>query len=233
MERLLIVDDDIDLCEVLAERLSCEGFSLEAAHDGARGLERARSGEHALLILDLMLPGMSGLEVLRELRADSRMPVLILTARGEEVDRILGLELGADDYLPKPFNPRELIARVRAILRRVSAPGIISQRRVTAGDITADPAAREAWIGERKLDLTSLEFSLLEAFLHHSGRVVSRESLTEIVLGRKVVGPFDRVIDVHVSNLRKKLGDAPGGDRIKAVRGAGYQFVVRQEAKKS
>ena len=226
-----MVDDDVELCEVLAERLSCEGYSLEAVHDGMRGLERARSGEHALVILDLMLPGKSGLEVLRDLRASSRVPVLMLTARGEEVDRILGLELGADDYLPKPFNPRELIARLRAILRRVASP-VSTGQPVTAGDITADPSAREAWIGKRKLSLTSVEFSLLEAFLHHSGRVVSRESLTEIVLGRKLVGPFDRLIDVHVSNLRRKLGDAPGGDRIKAVRGAGYQFVVRSRVGK-
>jgi DNA-binding response OmpR family regulator len=232
MERLLIVDDDVDLCEVLAERLSVEGYSLEAVHDGVRGFELARSGQYALVILDLMLPGMSGLEVLCDLRACSRTPVLILTARGEEVDRILGLELGADDYLPKPFNPRELIARVRAILRRVSPPAVDGQQQVKAGDITADPAAREAWIGKRKPDLTGVEYSLLEAFLHQSGRVVSRESLTEIVLGRKIAGPFDRVIDVHASNLRRKLGDATGGGRIKAGRGAGYQFVVRQEARK-
>ncbi|HKR29176.1 MAG TPA: response regulator, partial [Terriglobales bacterium] len=120
MERILIVDDDVGLCEVLAERLASEGFSLEAVHDGTRGLERARSAEHALVILDLMLPGLTGLDVLRNLRAHSGIPVLILTARGEDVDRILGLEIGADDYLPKPFNPRELIARIRAVLRRTS-----------------------------------------------------------------------------------------------------------------
>lgn len=228
MEPILIVDDDVGLCEVLAERLASEGFSLEAVHDGLRGLERARSAEHALVILDLMLPGLTGLEVLRNLRAHSSIPVLILTARGEDVDRILGLEIGADDYLPKPFNPRELIARIRAVLRRTSqhdaaTPGL------SAGDISLDLPAREAWIGLRKLHLTSVEFSLLEAFLKRAGHVVTREQLTETVLGRRVVSTFDRVIDVHVSNLRKKLGDSPAGERIKAVRGAGYQFVPRSE----
>jgi two-component system response regulator CpxR len=178
------------------------------------------------VVLDLMLPAMPGLDVLRNLRAHSGIPVLILTARGEDVDRILGLEIGADDYLPKPFNPRELIARIRAILRRSSATNVAGQRLV-AGDITLDPAARDAWISGRSVDLTSVEFSLLEALVRDGGHVISRERLTETVLGRKVNGPFDRVIDVHVSNLRKKLGGAPGGERIKAIRGAGYQFVVR------
>ena len=231
MERILIVDDDIGLCEVLADRLAGEGFSLEAVHEGFRGLERARSGEHALVILDLMLPGITGLEVLRNLRAHSGIPVLILTARGEEVDRILGLEIGADDYLPKPFNPRELIARIRAVLRR-TMPLETATQRLSAGDVSVDLPAREAWINEHKLHLTSVEFSLLEAFLKRAGHVVTREQLTETVLGRKVVGPFDRVIDVHVSNLRKKLGESPAGERIKAVRGAGYQFVPRAESGK-
>lgn len=231
MERILIIDDDVGLCEVLGERLQTEGFSLEAAHDGVKGLERARSGEYALIVLDLMLPGLPGLEVLRRLRAESGIPVLILTARGEEMDRILGLEIGADDYLPKPFNPRELIARIRAVLRRTSQIAIDTQR-LSAGDIAIDLAAREAWIQDRNVSLTSVEFSLLEAFIRDAGHVVTREHLTEVVLGRKVIGPFDRVIDVHVSNLRKKLGDSPAGERIKAIRGAGYQFVVRSATRK-
>jgi DNA-binding response OmpR family regulator len=231
MERLLIVDDDVELCALLAERLEREDFSLEAVHDGLRGLERARSGEHGLVILDLMLPGLGGLEVLRRLRAQSSIPVLILTARGEDVERILGLEIGADDYLPKPFNPRELIARVRAILRRTSAVAG-DGKRLIAGDITLDTAAREAWIDGRELELTSMESSLLEVLMHNAGRVVTRDRLTEVVLGRKL-GPFDRVIDVHVSNLRKKLGEASAGERIKAVRGVGYLFVVRAESKRT
>jgi two-component system response regulator CpxR len=229
MDRVLIVDDDIELCKLLGERLSSEGFALEAVHDGPRGLERVLSNEHALVILDLMLPGMGGLDVLRRLRNHSPVPVLILTARGEDVDRIVGLEIGADDYLPKPFNPRELIARIRAILRRTSrsaAPDGV----LIVGDVRIDPAARDAWMDSIPLELTSVEFTLMETLLRDAGHVVTREQLTETVLGRKL-GPFDRVIDVHISNLRKKLGRAHGEERIKAVRGSGYMFVVRSETK--
>jgi two-component system response regulator CpxR len=229
MDRVLIVDDDVELCRLLGERLSSEGFALEAVHDGPRGLERVLSEEHALVILDLMLPGMAGLDVLRRLRTHSPIPVLILTARGEDVDRILGLEIGADDYLPKPFNPRELIARIRAILRRTSR-SVASGNVLIVGDVRLDPAAREAYMDTVLLDLTSVEFTLLETLLRDAGRVVTREQLTEAVLGRKL-GPFDRVIDVHISNLRKKLGRAHCEERIKAVRGSGYMFVVRSERK--
>jgi DNA-binding response OmpR family regulator len=229
MDRVLIVDDDVELCGLLVERLSPEGFAIEAVHDGPRGLERALTQEHALVVLDVMLPGMGGLEVLRRLRAQSPVPVLILTARGEDVERILGLEIGADDYLPKPFNPRELIARIRAILRRTARLDTAAGPLIV-GDIRLDPAAREAWSNGVPLDLTSVEFTLLEALLHDAGRIVTRERLTETVLGRKL-GAFDRVIDVHVSNVRKKLGPAQGGERIKAVRGSGYLFVVRSEVK--
>lgn len=229
MDRVLIVDDDKELCRLLGERLSGEDFEIEAVHDGVRGLERALSGEHSLVILDVMLPGMKGLDVLRKLRESSPVPVLILTARGEEVDRILGLEIGADDYLPKPFNPRELIARIRAILRRTS-PARKAAGLVVVDDVTLSPAAREAWVNEKRLDLTSVEFALLEALLRDAGRILTREHLTEAVLGRKL-GPFDRVIDVHVSNVRRKLGHADARERIKAVRGSGYLFVVRSEAR--
>jgi DNA-binding response OmpR family regulator len=187
------------------------------------------SEEHALVILDLMLPGMAGLDVLRRLRIHSPIPVLILTARGEDVDRILGLEIGADDYLSKPFNPRELIARIRAILRRTSR-SVASGSVLIVGDVRLDPAAREAYMDTVLLDLTSVEFTLLETLLRDAGRIVTREQLTEAVLGRKL-GPFDRVIDVHISNLRKKLGRAHCEERIKAVRGSGYMFVVRSERK--
>jgi two-component system response regulator CpxR len=228
MDRVLIVDDDVELCRLLGERLSSEGFALEAVHDGPRGLERVLSEEHALVILDLMLPGMGGLDVLRRVRHHSPVPVLILTARGEDVDRILGLEIGADDYLPKPFNPRELIARIRAILRRTSPTA--GNHSLTVGDLQLDPAAREVRMDGTPIDLTSVEFSLLETLLRDAGHVVTREQLTETVLGRKL-GPFDRVIDVHISNLRKKLSRAQGEERIKAVRGSGYVFVVRSEAR--
>jgi two-component system response regulator CpxR len=229
MDSVLIVDDDVQLCRLLAERLNTEGFTIEAVHDGPRGLERALSAEHALVVLDLMLPGMGGLDVLRRLRKRSPVPVLILTARGEDAERIQGLELGADDYVPKPFNPRELIARIRAILRR-TARVTASTGPLVVGDLRLDPAAREVHLNEVPLNLTSAEFTLLETLVRDAGRVLTREQLTETVLGRKL-GPFDRVIDVHVSNLRRKLGSTQGGQRIKAVRGSGYLFVSRTEAK--
>jgi two-component system response regulator CpxR len=229
VDRVLIVDDDVELCRLLSERLTSEGFVLEAVHDGLHGLERALSQEYALVVLDLMLPGMHGLEVLRRVRNESPVPVLILTARGEDVDRILGLEIGADDYLPKPFNPRELIARIRAILRRTSQTAQTG-RSFAVGGVQLDPAAREVRMDGMQIDLTSVEFTLLETLLRDAGHVVTREQLTETVLGRKL-GPFDRVIDVHISNLRKKLGRAHGEERIKAVRGSGYVFAIRSEAK--
>ena len=229
LDRVLIVDDDVQLCRLLTERLATEGFSLEAVHDGVHGLERALSLEHALVVLDLMLPGMGGLDVLRRLRAKSPIPVLILTARGEDIDRILGLEIGADDYVPKPFNPRELIARIRAILRRTSLAAA-SAGSLTHGDILLDPNSREASLDGTPLNLTSVEFTLLELLLRQAGHVVTREQLTESVLGRKL-GPFDRVIDVHISNIRKKLGPSEHGQRIKSIRGSGYLFAARSEAK--
>ena len=229
MDRVLIVDDDVQLCRLLAERLTSEGFTIEIVNDGIRGLERALSMEHALVVLDLMLPGMGGLDVLRRLRAKSPVPVLILTARGEDIDKILGLEIGADDYVPKPFNPRELIARIRAILRRTSSAANTASPLVV-GDLRLDPRAREVWLIDVALNLTSVEFTLLEAFLRDAGKILSREHLTDAVLGRKL-GPFDRVIDVHVSNVRKKLGTSEHGPRIKAVRGAGYLFVARTDTK--
>lgn len=229
MDQVLIVDDDRELCELLSERLGTEGFVIDAVHDGLRGLERALSNDYALVVLDLMLPGMSGLDVLRRIRARSPLPVLVLTARGEDVDRILGLEIGADDYLPKPFNPRELIARIRAILRRTARAATTTEPLVL-GDIRLDPAAREAQIEGAPLGLTNAEFTVLEMLIQRAGQVVTREQLTETVLGRKL-GPFDRVIDVHVSNIRKKLSSGHGTNRIKAVRGSGYLFVARSEAK--
>ncbi|MGB7266620.1 MAG: response regulator transcription factor [Terracidiphilus sp.] len=225
MERILIVDDDAALCELLGERLRTEGFVLEAAHDGEQGLKRALSGDHSLVVLDLMLPRLSGLDVLRRLRAESRIPVLVLTARGDDVDRIHGLEIGADDYLPKPFNPRELIARIRAIMRR-TAQSEDSEGTLTVGAIRLEPAAREAWLNGKALELTSVEFTLLETFLRNAGRILSRDSLSEGALGRRAE-VFDRAIDVHVSKLRKKLAAAGEGEWIKTVRGNGYIFAIR------
>ena len=226
MERILVVDDDAELCSLVAEYLQPEGFQVEAVHDGNRGLERALSADHLLVVLDVMLPGINGFDVLRRIRGTSRVPVLLLTARGEDVDRIVGLEIGADDYLPKPFNPRELVARIRAILRRTRTRGglpIVEALRVA--DIELDPATRTVMQSGKRVELTSVEFSLLQVLLQEAGQVVSRERLVESVLGRRF-SPFDRSIDMHVSKVRKKLGDTDGGsDYIKTVRGVGYIFT--------
>src|SRR6266849_5375376 len=205
VDRILVIDDDVELCSLVSEYLEPEGFQVESAPDGNRGLEQALSGDHLLVVLDVMLPGLNGFEVLRRLRDKSRIPVLLLNARGEDVDHIVGLEIGADDYLPKPFNPRELVAGIRAILRRIRGkPG----------------------------DLPSVEFGLLQVLLREAGRVVTREALVDEVLGRKF-SPFDRSIDMHVSKVRKKLGDSGSEDYIKTVRGAGYIFAMARPKTKN
>lgn len=227
--RILVIDDDAELCELLAEYLAQEGFAVESANDGNAGLERALSGAHALVVLDVMLPGMNGFEVLRRIREQSRIPVLMLTARGNEVDRIVGLEMGADDYLPKPFNPRELVARIRAVKRRAvsaaEAPDASSRpERVSVGDVELEPETRVVRRAGKVVELTSVEFSLLEALLRSAGKVVPREELARAVLGRKL-SSYDRSIDVHVSSLRRKLGRRVGPmERIKNIRGIGYQY---------
>jgi DNA-binding response OmpR family regulator len=228
-KRILIVDDDVELCELLAEYLKPEGFQLQTCQRGDLGLERALTGEFALIILDVMIPGIKGYEVLRRIRAKSVTPVIMLTARGEDVDRILGLESGADDYVPKPFNPRELLARIHAVLRRSSrAPSDLSPRapeHIVVGDIELNHGRRAVRCGYRDIELTAAEFDLLASFLSAPGTVIGRETLSKAVLGREL-SPFDRSLDVHVSNLRRKLGLAPdGGERIKAIRTAGYIFV--------
>lgn len=226
MSQLLIVDDDTELCALLAERLRDDGFALHAAHDGRRGLEMASSGTYSLVILDVMLPRMGGMEMLKELRSRSSVPVLMLTARGDDVDRILGLEFGADDYLPKPFNPRELVARIKAILRRLDDRQT-GPSRLTAGDIAIEVGMREASIYDRPLHLTTIEFSLLEVLVKNAGKTLTRDFLTDAALGRKL-GAFDRTIDVHISNLRKKLDEHRGTERIKTVRGSGYLLTPRR-----
>lgn len=220
MKRLLIIDDDTGLCALLSERLRADGFALDAVHDGSAGLERASTGDYSLIILDVMLPRMNGLDLLRELRLRSSVPVLMLTARGDEVDRIVGLEIGADDYLPKPFHPRELVARIKAILRRFDE-NYSGVGRLTAGDIAVDASLQEAWLDGNPLHLTTIELALLEVLVCNAGRPLTREYLTSKVLGRKLAA-FDRTIDVHISNLRKKLNEHRGGERIKTVRGSGY-----------
>lgn len=231
MERILIVDDDVDLYQLVSQFLEPEGFQVDAAHDGPKGLERALSGDYSLIVLDLMLPDMGGLEVLRHLRVKSNVPVLILTARGEDVDRIVGLEIGADDYLPKPFNPRELLARIRAILRRVRESATRGpDDKLRIGDVELDPGTRKVQRAGEKVELTAVEFNLLEQLLRSAGRVVERENLAQEVLGRKL-SAFDRSLDVHVSNLRKKLGDrADGEERIQTIRGVGYIYPLAEKS---
>jgi two-component system, OmpR family, response regulator CpxR len=221
--RVLIIDDDIELCALLEELLEREGFRVKHEHDGPRGLEHALSGGFDLVVLDLMLPGMDGFAVLKRLRAKSRVPVLMLTARGEDVDRIVGLDLGADDYLPKPFNPKELLARIRAILRRVQVRG---KGRVEVNGVVIDPGTREVFCDQRPVEITTLEFDILETLVRSAGQVVSRDALMETMYNRKAT-PFDRSIDMHVSHLRRKLET----DRtlIKTVRGVGYQFCSSAE----
>jgi len=229
MNKVLIIDDDEELCELVSEYLSVEGFETEAVHDGETGLKRALTGEYGLAILDVMLPKMSGFEVLRSLRTNSKMPVLMLTARGDDMERIVGLEIGADDYLPKPFNPRELVARLRAILRRVQtadeeAPHLPEKLQVD--DLELSIPSRSVRIEGEELNLTSVEFDLLTVLLEHAGKIVKKEDLSEKVLERKL-SPFDRSLDMHISNLRKKLGERnDGGERIKTIRSVGYIYTV-------
>ncbi len=230
MQRVLVIDDDVGLCELVAEYLGSEGYEVEAAHDGETGVERALSGGHELAVLDVMLPGINGFEVLRRIRARSRLPIVMLTARGLDVDRIVGLELGADDYLPKPFNPRELVARINAVLRRArpdAAEEKTERETLSVSDVEMDNRTRTVRREGRVVELTAVEYDLLKRLLAAPGRVVTREELVRDVLHRNL-SPFDRSIDMHVSNLRKKLGHQVGGtdtERIKTVRGVGYIYA--------
>jgi two-component system response regulator CpxR len=232
MERVLVIDDDVGLCELVGEYLEPEGYDVEAIHNGERGIDRALSDEHALVVLDVMLPGTNGFDVLRRIRAKSRIPVLMLTARGDDVDRIVGLEIGADDYLPKPFNPRELVARIRAVLRRTQPlePAAAGGRETLAvGDIEMDSNTRNVRRSGEVVALTGVEYDLLEILLRYAGQIVKREDLVKEVLGREL-SPFDRSIDMHVSNLRKKLGHQAGSiERIKTIRGVGYIYGAASE----
>jgi len=225
MDRVLVVDDDAELWQLVARYLAREGFDLDWAATGAAAVERALGQDYSLIMLDVMLPDTDGFDVLRRVRQRSRTPVLMLTARGDTLDRIRGLEMGADDYLPKPFDPAELAARIRAILRR-SAPPLASPAAVAAGDIEMDGGSRTARRNGTPLNLTTVEFDLLAVLMRAAGNTVSREELVRAVLGREF-SPFDRSIDTHVCNLRRKLGPlSDGGERIKGVRGAGYLYSL-------
>jgi len=226
--KILIIDDDRELCTLLAEFLQLEGFSTSAIHDGAAAVAHCRRQAYDAIVLDIMLPGLQGLEVLASLRKFTATPILMLTARGEDTDRIVGLEMGADDYLPKPCNPRELAARLRAILRRsgkqsTGQPG--AEKELLVGNTRLNPAERSAFHAGHDLNLTSAEFNVLGVLLAAAGTVVDKETLCQLALGRDLTA-YDRSIDVHISKLRKKLANAGGDNLIVSVRGSGYQFTV-------
>jgi DNA-binding response OmpR family regulator len=223
---VLIIDDDQELCALLTEFLTLEGFTPSAIHDGAQAIQHCRKQDYDAIVLDIMLPGLQGLDVLRQLRKFRSTPVLMLTARGEDTDRILGLELGADDYLPKPCNPRELAARLRAILRRSQPVTDDLQGTVLdVGDTSINTADRSATYKGADLQLTSAEFNVLRALVGNAGTVVAKEKLSEQALGR-ALSAYDRSIDVHVSKIRKKLAAVGGDNLIVSVRGSGYQFRI-------
>jgi DNA-binding response OmpR family regulator len=220
-ERILVVDDEQNIVELAQMYLEQAGYSVESARDGQEALTRARHMRPALVVLDLMLPGLDGWEVCRRLRAESEVPIIMLTARSDDVDRIVGLELGADDYMTKPFNPRELVARVGAVLRR-SGASPVPERAIVLGKLAIDPAAREAQVGDRLLELRPKEFDLLYSLAEHSGLVMSRDQLLDLVWGYEFPGGT-RTVDAHISHLRAHLDGS--GVKIETYRGVGYKLV--------
>ena len=230
MAHILLADDDIELSGMLVDYLAGEGFEVDVAHDGDTALSKALINQYDLLILDVMMPRRNGFDVLRELRTQSQLPVLMLTARGHDVDSIVGLELGADDYLAKPSNPRVMVARIRAILRRAAARAALQNGKdrpdqIVLDDLVMHFGSRTVMCGKHPIDMTSTEFSLLHVLLREAGSVVLKSALSQQALGRKL-SRYDRSLDMHVSNLRKKLGPLPDGqERIKTVRGMGYIYT--------
>ena len=225
--RILIVDDDSELTGLLEELLQPEGYVIDTLGTGQGAAERAVTGGYGLVILDVMLPELNGFEILKLIRRTSSVPVILLTARGDDVDRIVGLEIGADDYLPKPFNPRELVARMRAVLRRSQSRNDGDATTLTVDDVVLDAGARGVWRDGAAVELTTVEFDILRVLLSLAGQVVGREELSERVLGRPF-DPLDRSVDMHISKLRRKLGEGAGGEeRIKTVRGVGYIYALQ------
>ncbi|KAA0596049.1 two-component system response regulator CpxR [Azospirillum lipoferum] len=228
MIKVLLVDDDVDLTAMLVEYLAQENFEGHAVHNGEDGVAAALGGGYAIVVLDVMMPRLSGIETLRRIRQSSRVPVLMLTARGDNIDRITGLDLGADDYVPKPCTPGELVARLRAILRRTGPQPALAMAAATveAGPLLLCPGSRTATLEGRTLDLTGTEFNLLEVLARRAGHLISKQDLSQRALGRPL-SPFDRRIDVHISSIRQKLGTrGDGRSWIQTVRGMGYQLVV-------
>lgn len=227
MEKVLLIDDDVELVGMLGEYLEQEGFETKAVHDGEQGLFEALTGNYAIAVLDVMMPRLNGIETLRRIRMKSRMPIIMLTAKGDDTDRIVGLELGADDYVPKPCTPRELTARIRAILRRMQGPSLEdgSSQLLEVGNLNMWPSQRRAEWNGKSLDLTGTEFNLLEIMVRHAGQPVSKSKLSEQGLGRPLER-FERSIDVHISSMRHKLGTLPDGRScIQTVYRLGYQFL--------
>ena len=227
-ERILIIDDDEKLCRLIQEYLGAMGYDVESVHTGTEGLQAALEKDYHAVILDVMLPEMDGFEVLKQLRAQSHVPVLMLTSRGDETDRIVGLEIGADDYLPKTFSTRELLARLRAVIRRsqtTPTEGKKTEEGLRFGRLRIDEGAHEAFLDENCLDLTPIEYQLLMALARAEGRTLIREQLLDSVTDRNF-DVYDRSIDMHISALRRKLGDDPKNPRfIRTVRGVGYMFI--------
>lgn len=230
--RLLVIDDDRELCWLIRDYLKPFGYEVSAAHSGPAGLAKALEEPFQAIILDVMLPGLDGFEVLKRLRAQSDVPVLMLTARGEEADRIVGLEIGADDYLPKTFSTRELLARLRAVTRRAARPDPAAdapEREIVVGPLRINPSARTVFLDDRPIELTALEFELLSCLARGRGRVKTREQLLEAITDRNY-DVFDRSIDVHVWSLRKKLGDDPKQPSfIRTIRAVGYMLINPQD----
>ena len=225
--RVLLVDDDRELCQMLSEYLTAEHFEVRSVHDGGDALNELQVKDFEIVVLDVMLPSVGGFDVLRKLGADYSTPILMLTARGDDVDRIVGLELGADDYLSKPFNPRELVARIRAILRRANhrAARGGTPEELNVGPIRLNAGTRQVHVGEKLVSLTGAEFRVLELLMRSAGQVISRDAMTEQALGRKLAA-YDRSIDTHISNLRRKLDLEIGKNpEIKNVRGSGYTLT--------
>ena len=223
MNRVLLVDDDALLTELLTEYLSAEGLEVSSVPDGEAGVNEILNGNYNVVVLDSMMPKLSGLDVLKTVRQQSKTPIIMLTAKGDDIDRIIGLEMGADDYVPKPCQPRELLARINAILRRSqqNPDANAASTSIVASGVTLFPSKRQAMVGDSMLELTSTEFNLLEVLMRHAGQVVSKDNLSQEALDRKLA-KFDRSIDVHISSIRHKLGDA---SLIQTVRGLGYLFV--------
>jgi two-component system, OmpR family, response regulator CpxR len=221
---VLLIEDDVELCELMREFFAARGIRIEAIHDGRRGLAQAFAVSYDLILLDVMLPGLDGFEVLRQVRRRSAVPIIMLTARTDKVDRIAGLDSGADDYLPKPFEPEELTARMRAVLRRAGRTGLQSTETVEVNGVKLSPSTREVWALGKPIELTTIEFDILDLIARAAGRVVSRHELTAAIHQRPI-SPMDRSLDVHVSHIRKKLGGL--GELIRTVRGVGYLFRAK------